>query len=66
MIPHVTQFDEADTTDLEAFRKEQNMLAEKQKLDVKITPLVFILKAAAKALKRTRASAAPCPQTAAS
>ena len=51
MIPHVTQFDEADTTDLEAFRKEQNMLAEKQKLDVKITPLVFILKAAAKALE---------------
>ncbi|MFM4825908.1 pyruvate dehydrogenase complex dihydrolipoyllysine-residue acetyltransferase [Aeromonas bivalvium] len=51
MIPHVTQFDEADTTDLEAFRKEQNVLAEKQKLDVKITPLVFILKAAAKALE---------------
>ncbi len=39
--PHVTQFDEADTTDLEAFRKEQNVLAEKQKLDVKITPLVL-------------------------
>ncbi|QFI55723.1 pyruvate dehydrogenase complex dihydrolipoyllysine-residue acetyltransferase [Aeromonas simiae] len=51
MIPHVTQFDEADTTELEAFRKEQNILAEKQKLDVKITPLVFILKAAAKALE---------------
>ncbi|MCE9969285.1 pyruvate dehydrogenase complex dihydrolipoyllysine-residue acetyltransferase [Aeromonas salmonicida] len=51
MIPHVTQFDEADTTELEAFRKEQNLLAEKQKLDVKITPLVFILKAAAKALE---------------
>ncbi|MFC5706144.1 pyruvate dehydrogenase complex dihydrolipoyllysine-residue acetyltransferase [Aeromonas eucrenophila] len=51
MIPHVTQFDEADTTELEAFRKEQNQLAEKQKLDVKITPLVFILKAAAKALE---------------
>ncbi|GAB5992698.1 pyruvate dehydrogenase complex dihydrolipoyllysine-residue acetyltransferase [Aeromonas enteropelogenes] len=51
MIPHVTQFDEADTTELEAFRKEQNVLAEKQKLDVKITPLVFILKAAAKALE---------------
>ncbi|WP_407161100.1 pyruvate dehydrogenase complex dihydrolipoyllysine-residue acetyltransferase [Aeromonas caviae] len=51
MIPHVTQFDEADTTDLEAFRKEQNILAEKQKLDVKITPLAFILKAAAKALE---------------
>ncbi|MFM5530234.1 pyruvate dehydrogenase complex dihydrolipoyllysine-residue acetyltransferase [Aeromonas veronii] len=51
MIPHVTQFDEADTTDLEAFRKEQNAMLEKQKADVKITPLVFILKAAAKALE---------------
>ncbi|MGL5976127.1 MAG: biotin/lipoyl-containing protein, partial [Aeromonas sobria] len=46
MIPHVTQFDEADTTELEAFRKEQNLMLEKQKSDVKITPLVFILKAA--------------------
>lgn len=51
MIPHVTQWDKADITDLEAFRKEQNILAEKQKLDVKITPLVFIMKAAAKALE---------------
>ncbi|MCF5841370.1 pyruvate dehydrogenase complex dihydrolipoyllysine-residue acetyltransferase [Aeromonas veronii] len=51
MIPHVTQFDEADTTELEAFRKEQNAMLEKQKADVKITPLVFILKAAAKALE---------------
>ncbi|BDC80569.1 pyruvate dehydrogenase complex dihydrolipoyllysine-residue acetyltransferase [Aeromonas hydrophila] len=51
MIPHVTQFDEADTTELEVFRKEQNAMLEKQKADVKITPLVFILKAAAKALE---------------
>ncbi|MFB2863747.1 pyruvate dehydrogenase complex dihydrolipoyllysine-residue acetyltransferase [Aeromonas sp. MdU4] len=51
MIPHVTQFDEADTTELETFRKEQNAMLEKQKSDVKITPLVFILKAAAKALE---------------
>jgi pyruvate dehydrogenase E2 component (dihydrolipoamide acetyltransferase) len=51
MIPHVTQWDKADITDLEAFRKEQNVLAEKQKLDVKITPLVFIMKAVAKALE---------------
>ncbi|TCP97736.1 pyruvate dehydrogenase E2 component (dihydrolipoamide acetyltransferase) [Cricetibacter osteomyelitidis] len=51
MIPHVTQWDKADITDLEAFRKEQNILAEKQKLDVKITPLVFIMKAVAKALE---------------
>ena len=51
MIPHVTQFDEADITELEAFRKEQNGVAEKQQLGFKITPLVFILKAAAKALE---------------
>ena len=51
MIPHVTQFDEADIGELEAFRKEQNIIAEKQQLGIKITPLVFILKAAAKALE---------------
>ncbi|MFC3032031.1 pyruvate dehydrogenase complex dihydrolipoyllysine-residue acetyltransferase [Pseudoalteromonas fenneropenaei] len=50
-IPHVTQFDEADITALEEFRKEQNVLAEKKKLGVKITPLVFVMKAAAKALE---------------
>ncbi|URQ98278.1 pyruvate dehydrogenase complex dihydrolipoyllysine-residue acetyltransferase [Pseudoalteromonas sp. SCSIO 43095] len=49
-IPHVTQFDEADITSLEQFRKEQNALNEKKKLGVKITPLVFVMKAAAKAL----------------
>ena len=51
MIPHVTHFDKADITELEAFRKEQNALAEKQKLGVKITPVVFIMKAVAKALE---------------
>lgn len=51
-IPHVTQFEEADITDLETFRKDQNKLAEKQKLGVKITPLVFIMKAAAYALRK--------------
>lgn len=51
MIPHVTQFDEADITDLEDFRKSQNALAEKKKLGVKYTPLVFIMKAVAKALE---------------
>jgi pyruvate dehydrogenase E2 component (dihydrolipoamide acetyltransferase) len=50
-IPHVTQFDEADITGLEEFRKEQNTLAEKKKLGVKYTPLVFIMKAVAKALE---------------
>ncbi len=50
-IPHVTQFDEADITNVEAFRKEQNVVCEKQKLGFKITPLVFIMKAAANALQ---------------
>ncbi|KPZ73300.1 Dihydrolipoyllysine-residue acetyltransferase component of pyruvate dehydrogenase complex [Shewanella sp. P1-14-1] len=49
-IPHVTQFDEADITELEAFRKEQNTLAAKKKADYKITPLVFMMKAVAKTL----------------
>lgn len=50
-IPHVTQFDEADITELEAFRKQENELQAKQKDGVKITPLVFIMKAVAKALR---------------
>ncbi|MCM2678802.1 pyruvate dehydrogenase complex dihydrolipoyllysine-residue acetyltransferase [Echinimonas agarilytica] len=50
-IPHVTQFDEADITDLEAFRKEQNAIAAKQDLGYKVTPLAFMMKAAAKALE---------------
>ncbi|WNO61728.1 dihydrolipoyllysine-residue acetyltransferase [Rheinheimera sp. MMS21-TC3] len=50
-IPHVTQFDEADISGLEDFRKQQNQLAEKKKLGVKFTPLVFIMKAVAKALE---------------
>lgn len=49
-IPHVTQFEEADITNVEAFRKEQNALLQKQKSDLKITPLVFIMKACASAL----------------
>jgi len=49
-IPHVTQFEEADITELEAFRKEQNAMLKKQKSDLKITPLVFVMKAAASAL----------------
>ncbi|HEK0543449.1 pyruvate dehydrogenase complex dihydrolipoyllysine-residue acetyltransferase [Proteus mirabilis] len=50
IIPHVNLFDEADITEVEEFRKQQNKEAEKKKLDVKITPLVFVMKAAAKAL----------------
>ncbi|MBD3815565.1 MAG: dihydrolipoyllysine-residue acetyltransferase [Halothiobacillus sp.] len=47
-IPHVTQFDETDITDLEAFR--QSLKARAEKAGVKLTPLVFILKAVARAL----------------
>ena len=48
-IPHVTQFDKADITELEVFRKE--MKDEAAKSGVKLTPLPFMLKAIAIALK---------------
>lgn len=51
IIPHVTQFDEADITELEEFRKEQNTIYSKMNSDVKISPLVFAVKAVAKALR---------------
>ncbi|MCQ9068717.1 pyruvate dehydrogenase complex dihydrolipoyllysine-residue acetyltransferase [Vibrio sp. 1557] len=51
MIPHVTQWDNADITALEAFRKEQNAIEAKKDTGMKITPLVFIMKAVAKALE---------------
>jgi pyruvate dehydrogenase E2 component (dihydrolipoamide acetyltransferase) len=47
--PHVTQFDEADITDLEDFRK--SMLAEAEKRGVKLTLLAFLMKAAVNALR---------------
>ena len=50
-IPHVTQFDESDITELEEFRKAQNEVLTKKKADYKISPLVFVLKAVAKALQ---------------
>jgi len=50
MLPHVTQFDEADITELEAFRKEIG--AEYVKQGIKITPLVFLLKAVVMALQK--------------
>lgn len=50
MVPHVTQFDEADITELEKFRKEQQNVVEQQK--VKLTPLVFVMKAVVVALKQ--------------
>lgn len=49
LIPHVTQHDEADITELEAFRKAQGESARKQ--DVRLTPLAFIMKAVVAALK---------------
>ncbi|MBU3069549.1 dihydrolipoyllysine-residue acetyltransferase [Aestuariicella sp. G3-2] len=48
-VPHVTQFDDADITELEDFRK--SMKAEAEKRGVKLTPLPFLLKAAAAALE---------------
>ncbi len=48
MIPHVTQFESADITEMEAFRKR---LGEENK-DLKLTPLVFQIKAAVAALKQ--------------
>ena len=47
-VPHVTQFDEADITELEAFRKSQKEAAAKE--DVKLSLLPILLKAVAKAL----------------
>jgi pyruvate dehydrogenase E2 component (dihydrolipoamide acetyltransferase) len=49
-IPHITQTDETDITELEAFRK--SMSKEAEKLKVKLTPLVFIMKAVVAALKQ--------------
>ena len=49
-VPHVTQFDEADITDLEAFRQAQNL--ELQSSGVKVTPLAFLIKATVDALKK--------------
>ena len=48
-VPHVTQFDECDITELEAFRKAQKAMAEAR--GTKLTPLPFILKAVAYLLK---------------
>jgi pyruvate dehydrogenase E2 component (dihydrolipoamide acetyltransferase) len=48
MIPHVTQHDDADITEMEAFRKQ---LGEEHK-DTKVTPLVFLIKAVVAALKK--------------
>ena len=49
-IPHVTQFDEADITELEKFRKENKDIAAKK--GVNLTPLVFVMKAVVASLKK--------------
>jgi len=53
MIPHVTQFDEADITDLEEFRKSSNEALVKS--GVKLTMLAFVIKASVAALKKFKA-----------
>ena len=49
-VPHVTQFEDADITELEAFRRSLNEDAVKTGL-TKVSPLIFIIKAAVNALK---------------
>ncbi|MBA3506440.1 MAG: 2-oxo acid dehydrogenase subunit E2, partial [Betaproteobacteria bacterium] len=50
MIPHVTQFDEADITELEALRVALNK--ENEKAGIKVTLLAFLIKASVAALKK--------------
>jgi len=52
-VPHVTQFDDADITDLEAFRK--SMKAEGEQRGIKVTPVAFMIKAIAVALQQNPA-----------
>ncbi len=52
MIPHVTQFDESDVTDLEKFRVDSNAALAKAKSTVKLTMLAFVIKASVAALKK--------------
>ncbi len=49
-VPHVTQFDEADVTDLEAFRK--SLAKEAEQKGVRLTPLIFLMKAVVSALEQ--------------
>lgn len=49
-VAHVTQFDQADVTELEAFRKEHGAEAEKQ--GFKLTPIAFLMKACVAALEK--------------
>ena len=51
MIPHVNQYEQADVTELEAFRKQMNEELGKSKSGVKLTMLAFVIKACVSALK---------------
>lgn len=52
-IPHVTHFDKIDVTDLEEFRKKKNKdYIQKNEVDLKITPIAFIIKAVSFALEK--------------
>lgn len=51
-IPHVTQWDEVDVTELEILRKELNSSELKKESGIKFTLLVFVMKAVAKALQK--------------
>ncbi|WP_330970627.1 2-oxo acid dehydrogenase subunit E2, partial [Lysobacter sp. A3-1-A15] len=52
MIPHVTQFDDADITELEALRVSLNKENEKAKDGTKLTMLAFLMKASVAALQK--------------
>jgi pyruvate dehydrogenase E2 component (dihydrolipoamide acetyltransferase) len=52
MIPHVTQFDESDITELEQFRVDSNAALAKAKSTVKLTMLAFVIKSSVAALKK--------------
>lgn len=51
IIPHVTLMEDADITEVESFRNQQNKEMERLRTGIKITPLVFIMKAVARALE---------------
>ncbi|PWF49416.1 2-oxo acid dehydrogenase subunit E2, partial [Massilia glaciei] len=63
MIPHVTQFDESDVTDLEQFRVDSNAALAKSKSTVKLTMLAFVIKASVAALKKYPAFNASIDET---
>ncbi|MDP3672523.1 MAG: dihydrolipoyllysine-residue acetyltransferase [Telluria sp.] len=63
MIPHVTQFDESDVTDLEQFRVDSNAALAKAKSSVKLTMLAFVIKASVAALRKYPAFNASIDET---